>query len=208
MALRDATGSSPTGEALLYGIKPVVIAIVAAALVAFARTALTGPLLVGVAVAVAVLWVLGVNELAAARRRRARCVAAARPWHRSPWAAIGLVAARRRRRRPRASVNLLTLARVFLKTGALLYGSGYVLLAFLRGDFVERLGWLTDAQLLDAVAIGQVDAGTAVHDGDVHRLRPRRRSRGAGRDGGHLPAGLRLRGAHRADWPTACATVR
>ena len=57
------------------------------------------------------------------------------------------------------SVNLLTLAAVFLKAGALLYGSGYVLLAFLRGDLVERLGWLTDAQLLDAVAIGQVTPG-------------------------------------------------
>jgi chromate transporter len=56
-------------------------------------------------------------------------------------------------------VNLLTLGAVFLKAGALLYGSGYVLLAFLRGDLVERLGWLTDAQLLDAVAIGQVTPG-------------------------------------------------
>jgi chromate transporter len=40
-----------------------------------------------------------------------------------------------------------------------LYGSGYVLLAFLRADFVVRLGWLTDQQLLDAVAIGQVTPG-------------------------------------------------
>jgi chromate transporter len=48
---------------------------------------------------------------------------------------------------------------VFLKIGAVLYGSGYVLLAFLRADFVERLGWLTDRQLLDAVAVGQVTPG-------------------------------------------------
>jgi len=47
----------------------------------------------------------------------------------------------------------------FLKIGAVLYGSGYVLLAFLRNDFVERLGWLTNQQLLDAVAIGQVTPG-------------------------------------------------
>ena len=47
----------------------------------------------------------------------------------------------------------------FLKIGAVLYGSGYVLLAFLRNDFVERLGWLTDQQLLDAVAIGQLTPG-------------------------------------------------
>jgi len=47
----------------------------------------------------------------------------------------------------------------FLKIGAVLYGSGYVLVAFLQGDFVEKLGWLTQAQLLDAVAVGQVTPG-------------------------------------------------
>src|SRR5204862_7434303 len=47
----------------------------------------------------------------------------------------------------------------FLKIGAVIYGSGYVLLAFLRTDFVERLHWLTDKQLIDAVAIGQVTPG-------------------------------------------------
>jgi chromate transporter len=46
-----------------------------------------------------------------------------------------------------------------LKIGSVLYGSGYVLLAFLRGDFVERLGWLTEQQLVDAVSIGQVTPG-------------------------------------------------
>ena len=56
-------------------------------------------------------------------------------------------------------VSLMTLFLTFLKIGAVLYGSGYVLLAFLRNDFVERLGWLTDQQLLDAVAIGQVTPG-------------------------------------------------
>jgi chromate transporter len=48
---------------------------------------------------------------------------------------------------------------VFLKIGAIMYGSGYVLIAFLRADFVERLHWLTDRQLLDAVAMGQVTPG-------------------------------------------------
>jgi chromate transporter len=47
----------------------------------------------------------------------------------------------------------------FLKIGAILYGSGYVLLAFLRADFVLLLGWLTDQQLLDAIAIGQITPG-------------------------------------------------
>jgi chromate transporter len=47
----------------------------------------------------------------------------------------------------------------FLKIGAVLYGSGYVLLAFLHDDFVTRLGWLSNQQLLDAIAIGQVTPG-------------------------------------------------
>src|SRR5690606_37712225 len=55
--------------------------------------------------------------------------------------------------------QLLQLYLNLLKIGAVLYGSGYVLLAFLRGDFVERLGWITEVQLIDAVAIGQVTPG-------------------------------------------------
>jgi chromate transporter len=47
----------------------------------------------------------------------------------------------------------------FLKVGAVLYGSGYVLLAFIRADLVERWHWLTESQLLDAIAVGQVTPG-------------------------------------------------
>ena len=47
----------------------------------------------------------------------------------------------------------------FLKVGSVLFGSGYVLLAFLRADLVERWGWLSETQLLDAVAVGQVTPG-------------------------------------------------
>ena len=152
-------GSTPGGEALLYGIKPVITAIVLVALAAFARTALTGPLRIGVAVAVATLWLVGVNELVLLVAGAA-AVAVARLGTHHPWAAAGLVlpvagvgAA------AASSVSVATLGAVFLKAGALLYGSGYVLLAFLRGDLVERLAWLTDAQLLDAVAVGQVTPG-------------------------------------------------
>ena len=56
-------------------------------------------------------------------------------------------------------VNLGPLFGVFVKVGAVLFGSGYVLLAFLRADLVERLGWLTERQLLDAVAVGQITPG-------------------------------------------------
>jgi len=70
---------------------------------------------------------------------------------------------------PLGGAGLVTLASVpfdlprlfltFLKIGSVLYGSGYVLLAFLRADLVTRFGWLTDQQLIDAVAIGQVTPG-------------------------------------------------
>jgi chromate transporter len=58
-----------------------------------------------------------------------------------------------------APFGLWPLFTVFLKIGSVLFGSGYVLLAFLRADFVERLHWLTERQLLDAVAVGQVTPG-------------------------------------------------
>jgi chromate transporter len=71
----------------------------------------------------------------------------------APGAALGSAAG------AAAAVSLGTLFLTFLKIGAVLYGSGYVLLAFLRNDVVERLGWLTDRQLLDAIAVGQVSPG-------------------------------------------------
>jgi chromate transporter len=57
------------------------------------------------------------------------------------------------------SFSLSALFLTFLKIGAILYGSGYVLIAFLRADFVERLHWLTESQLIDAIAIGQITPG-------------------------------------------------
>jgi chromate transporter len=56
-------------------------------------------------------------------------------------------------------VSLTTLFLSFLKIGAVLYGSGYVLVAFLQAEFVERLGWISSAQLIDAIAIGQLTPG-------------------------------------------------
>jgi chromate transporter len=69
-------------------------------------------------------------------------------------AAAGIVAAA-----ASAPFGLWSLFLVFAKAGSLLFGSGYVLLAFLRADLVERLGWLTEAQLLDAIAAGQMTPG-------------------------------------------------
>jgi len=151
-----AYGATPAGEAILYGVAPVVVAIVVAALIAFARSALGRPLAMALAVTVAGLWLIGVNELvllltAAVVMAFARVGATSGAGTFLLLPVLGAAGA--------SAVNLVTLAGVFLKAGALLYGSGYVLVAFLRGDLVERLGWLTDVQLLDAVAIGQVTPG-------------------------------------------------
>jgi chromate transporter len=155
-------GSTPQGDALLYGIKPVIIAIVLQALVRLAPTAVKRLWLAGVGVAVFVLYLLGINELvllfgggllAGALRlielRRTPPVALLLPL-------LGVAQVAQATSVP---VRLDQLFWVFLKVGALLYGSGYVLLAFLRNDLVVRLGWLTDQQLLDAVSVGQFTPG-------------------------------------------------
>jgi chromate transporter len=153
-------GARPEAAAVLYGIKPVIIAVVVQAAWALARAAVKGPLLGAVGLAVIVLYATGVNELAllvgggllmVADRGTGRSRARLLLFAPLPAAVVvpGAVAA----------VSLTTLFLTFLKIGAVLYGSGYVLLAFLRNDFVVRLGWLTERQLLDAVAIGQFTPG-------------------------------------------------
>ncbi|HEU5320217.1 MAG TPA: chromate transporter, partial [Methylomirabilota bacterium] len=59
----------------------------------------------------------------------------------------------------RTSVELWRLFLLFLKFGAVIYGSGYVLFAFIQGDLVDRLGWITQQQLVDALAVGQLTPG-------------------------------------------------
>jgi chromate transporter len=157
-------GATPQAEWLLYGIKPVVIAIIAQALWTLGRKAVKGPLTAATGAAVLVLYFAGLNEIALLfaggllvmtlqniRRWRNRITPILLP----PPGLAGLLAAPM----AAASVSLPLMFLTFLKIGAVLYGSGYVLLAFLRADFVVRLGWLTDQQLIDAVAIGQVTPG-------------------------------------------------
>jgi len=156
-------GGLPVAAGVLYGVKPVIIAIVLQAMWGLARTAVRGPLLAGAFVVAAALALAGVHELlvlfgaggvaalVVPRRRAVAGAVAALAWA-TPARVMAAAAAA-------GGVTLGTMTLVFLKIGAVLYGSGYVLLAFLRADFVERLGWLTDRQLLDAVAVGQVTPG-------------------------------------------------
>src|SRR5256712_9547825 len=160
-------GAQPQVGWLLYGVKPVIIAVVVQAIWALLRTAVKGTLLAAVGLAVLALSLMGAIEIA--RRAAGGLVVPVARGVRGAWAAAvaapaatvlgGAASAAAQGVTAAASVSLMMLFVTFLKIGSVLYGSGYVLLAFLRNDFVHRLGWLTDRQLLDAIAIGQVTPG-------------------------------------------------
>ncbi len=161
-------GSLPQVVWVLYGIKPVIIAIVAHALWGLASKAVKGPLTAAVGVAVAALSLLGGNVVAllfggallvmVASNLRSASVggaAAAGPILLCRSIAEAAIAAAG----TGTPVSLWALTAFFLKVGSILFGSGYVLLAFLRADLVTHWGWLTDRQLIDAIAVGQVTPG-------------------------------------------------
>jgi chromate transporter len=158
-------GATPEVEWLLYGIKPVIIAVVIQALWGLGKTAVKGLLTAVVGAAVLVLFLLGVNELLLLTGGGLAVLLAntgQRLWSGGTAALLALpLASPAVVTAPSAVVpfSLATLFLKFLKIGAILYGSGYVLLAFVRADFVERLGWLTDQQLIDAIAVGQFTPG-------------------------------------------------
>jgi chromate transporter len=162
-------GKLPEVNAVLYGVKPVIIAIVLQALWGLAKTAVKTTTLgiVGVFAICAVL--AGVNELLvlfavgfgmiafrqSTLEKKSKthlplfAAGSAAP---AALAVTGTAVAT-------TPFNLGLMFFFFLKVGSVLFGSGYVLLAFLRADLVERWGWLTEAQLLDAIAVGQITPG-------------------------------------------------
>jgi len=154
-------GRLPEVEGVLYGVKPVVIAVVVQALSRLGASALKTRGLVAAGLAAAALNLAGVHELyvlfgtglaiAAVRLSRGGNAPGALLLVPPPWLALAATAAQ--------PFQLSTLFLVSLKVGAVLFGSGYVLLAFLRSELVVRLGWLSEGQLLDAVAVGQVTPG-------------------------------------------------
>ncbi len=159
-------GSTPQAERLLYGVKPVVIAIIVQALWNLGQKAVKNSFMAVVGLAVLGLYFFGINEIALLFAGGLLVMAGANI-QRLRKQAMGIFLVP-----PFAGLNMLgscalvsvpfglpLLFLTFLKIGAVLYGSGYVLLAFLRADFVVRFGWLTDQQLIDAVAIGQVTPG-------------------------------------------------
>lgn len=160
-------GVLPEAGRLLAGIKPVIVAVIAQALWSLARSAVKTRWLAALGAGAVALNLAGVNELAVlfgtgaimlgTRLIQQRAtgplvllpfIGAALP---AP-ATIGIAAGA-------TPFTMSALFWFFAKVGSILFGSGYVLLAFLRADLVERWGWLTEAQLLDAIAVGQVTPG-------------------------------------------------
>lgn len=165
-ALYTRYGATPTAEALLYGIEPVIIAVILQAVWGLSRTAVKGWLLGLVAVAAFALYFAGIHELLLLLGGGVLVMALVNG--RRLAVGVGMVSLETGflLRNPistmiqeAAPVTLTTLFFTFLKIGSVLYGSGYVLVAFLQTEFVERLGWITGGQLLDAVAIGQFTPG-------------------------------------------------
>jgi len=147
-------GGVPGVEGVLYGIKPAIIVIVVQAVVSLSRAALRTRWLVAIAVGSAAAVLLGVNELLVLGvAGAATCAPRLGRGGRAFLLAVPAAAA------APAAVGLWPLFLAFAKIGSVLFGSGYVLLAFLRADLVAQRHWLTEAQLLDAVAVGQLTPG-------------------------------------------------
>jgi chromate transporter len=162
--------SLPQLQGIMYGIKPVIIAIVVQALWRLTPTAVKSGFLALVGLIAIPAALFGANPLLVLFA--AGIVTAVSAWTSrrrlaDPFAAIAAIgwpdiALMLKNVGPTAAIVPFTLPGVFLfflKVGAVLYGSGYVLLAFLQTDLVDRLHWLTQSQLLDAVAVGQVTPG-------------------------------------------------
>ena len=169
-------GHLPAAAGLLRGVEPVVVAVIVQALWTFGRTAVKTPALGALAVAALALDLAGVNPLLllAAAGALSVLLRAARPT--ALPAAVAPLAPLAGAALGTKAVSLTSLFLVFLKAGSVVFGSGYVLLAFLRDDLVERLGWLTQGQLVDAIAVGQITPGpvftTATFIGFVVRGTP------------------------------------
>jgi len=173
-----AYGEIPQVAPFLYGIKPAVIVIILNALWKLGQKALKGWKLGIIGAAVLILSLAGINEVFAIfaggilgmlwihltekgmknsgqSKNRSFFPFLAFPGvsfnQLFPAVLAGGVAAQ--------NFSLLKLFLVFLKVGAVLFGSGYVLIAFLEGDLVHNLRWLSEQQLLDAIAVGQFTPG-------------------------------------------------
>jgi chromate transporter len=161
-------GATPQAAWLLYGIKPVIVAIIVQALWGLVRSAVKGPLLAAAGLLVLGLYLAEFNPVALIFGSGFIMMLSANAWRfrrqaRNTSAVLALFPALEISAQVAGMVpapfSLTALFVTFLKLGSVVFGSGYVLLAFLRNDLVYRLGWLSDQQILDAVAVGQFTPG-------------------------------------------------
>ena len=161
-------GTTPEVTWILYGVKPAVIAIIAQAIWSLSRKAFKSPLLIIVGLGVLGLYLIGLNEIAlllggavlvllvqaGMRLFKQKTIALILiPSLLLKYPLFGFAAST-------IPFNQVTLFLTFLKMGATLFGSGYVLLAFFNSELVVNLGWLTHAQVVDAIAVaGQITPG-------------------------------------------------
>lgn len=154
----------PQVEWLLYGIKPVIIAIIVQALWKLGKKAAKDVPTILAGIGAIVAYFMGVNEIVLLLLLGI-IVMVVKNWQNKgtstgalilPFSNIlgqvGTTSAT-------VSISSVSVFLFFLKIGFILYGSGYVLLAFLQRELVDRNQWLTSQQLLDAVAIGQLTPG-------------------------------------------------
>jgi chromate transport protein ChrA len=150
-------GLLPEGERFLWAVKPVVIAVILRAIIDLSRTPLKTVFLALLGLGAVTANLSGVSELPVLF-------------------ATGVIAAVSKKLKPsRTTVSslaipaLLPLFTYFLKLGSVLFGSGYILVAFLQADLVDDRHWLTGQQLLDAIAVGQLTPGP-LFNFDLHRI--------------------------------------
>ena len=156
-------GATPQASAVLYGIKPVILAVVVQAIYGLLRAAIKSWQLAAIPLLTIVGYFAGVNPVFLLFGLAiAVAVVVNRSRLQPPFSHAAFVlppAGLDFAQNAPSGFSLGLLFLTFLKIGATLYGSGYVLLAFLHDDFVKGLGWLTDQQRLDAVAVGQFTPG-------------------------------------------------
>ncbi len=150
-------GHLPAVTGLLYGLKPVVIAVVLQALARLGRSALKDPQLTVLTILAALAYVWQPYPLWVLLGTGAAAVLLKVPLSRSPkaWTPLGFFTTGS----ALLNFNLTALFWFFLKMGCVVFGSGYVLFAFLHEGLVQQRHWLTEGQLLDAIAVGQVTPG-------------------------------------------------
>jgi chromate transporter len=144
---------------IFAGIKPVVIAVIFQALWRLGKKALKTRQLLFIGLGVIGLLILGLNEVIALLLGGIIGMFILKKFATFPLIVAGIGGATAVATPSNIPPTLTGLGLFFLKVGSVLFGSGYVLVAFLEGDLVQGRGWLTQQQLLDAIAVGQFTPG-------------------------------------------------